>query len=406
MDNKKKSILRIDINYTFAQIFYWTSYCCIGSFSTIYLTYRGLNNTQIGLVTSFNCILAIVLQLIISSFSDKHMQFPIKWIIILLSTVAMGAAAMLFWLPLATPVVIAAFAITYAFSQSNNGYLNAQLIQFNNTGTDAHYGLPRGLGSAAFAVLAFCLGKIVAQYSARILMPIFLTLAALFILADCCMPNPYKTANLTGAKNRNYPNSKHTSYREMLQKNPALIILLCCSIISASGTSSALTFMPRVVEHLGGGTTEYGISELIRAGMELPMLAASGFFLKRFDAKNLVTVSFFCHCLRIFLYAIAPSLPFLYLASAMNVFCTGFYAFATVVYVNRIVLPTEKVRAQSLMALCLSLGSIIGNAYSGIMLDTVGVTVTLLFSSSLCAVAGLGLAFLAPEKRKAAMLCK
>lgn len=391
MNNNKRNIIRIDINYAFAQIFYWTSYCCIGSFSTIYLSHRGLNNTQIGLGTSFNCILAILLQLAISAFSDKHIKFPIKWIIILLSAIAAGAAATLFWLPLATPMVVLAFAITYAFSQSNNGYLNAQLMQFNNLGIDAHYGLPRGLGSFAFAILAFIMGKVVARHSADILMPVFLILAAIFMLAVFCMPNPYKKVDLAGLKTGKYANVKHTSYWEMLRNNRALVVLLVCAIVNAIGTSSSLTFMPRVVEHLGGGTAEYGITELIRAGSELPMLAASAFFLKRFASKNLVTVSFFCHGIRIFLYAIAPSLPWLYLASAMNLFCVGFYAFATVVYVNSIVTPTEKVRAQSLMALCLSVGSIAGNAYSGFMVDAVGISATLLCSSLLCVIAGIGM---------------
>lgn len=57
--------------------------------------------------------------------------------------------------------------------------------------------------------------------------------------------------------------------------------------------------------------------------------------------------------------------------------------------VNSITGPTEKVRAQSLVALCYSAGSILGNAYAGTVLDLCGLQIMLIGSAIFNIAAGL-----------------
>nr|MCR5271738.1 MFS transporter [Lachnospiraceae bacterium] len=271
---------------------------------------------------------------------------------------------------------------------SNNGFLNAQLVQFNNVGIPARYGWPRGVGSISYAIAAYVFGIVIEKYTAKVLIPIFLVGAFVCMIAVLFMPNPYKDidpAKYGAGKN----GDEQVSYAQMLKGNKLLVIYLICAVLLGAGQSAGFTFMIRVVENLGGGAAEYGISEFVRAGVEMPMLFASPILLKKFSAKTLVTVSFIFNGIKVWLAAIAPSLGFIYMMSVMNVLCSGIYVFASVMFVNSIVGPREKVRAQALVVLCQSIGSILGNSYAGVMLDVIGLRPMFLGAGSFAVLAGI-----------------
>jgi len=395
---KKPSIFRIEANYAVVQGSFWLQYCAIGAFQTIYLTYRGLNDTQIGLTTSLSGIIAIIFQLFVSNYCDQHLNVPIKRVISFIFLIAMGAGLLLHFIDLPIGLMIVVFAITTAFDGSNNAFLNAQMVQFNNVGIPARYGWPRGVGSITYAIAAFFYGRIVEKYTAGILVPIFLVGSLVCLAAVICMPNPYK--NVDPAEYGAGSSKEKISYAQMLKGNRALRIYLICAILLGAGQAGGFTFMIRVIEGLGGGTAEYGISELIRAGVEMPMLIASPLLLKKYSGRSLVTLSIICNGVKVWLAAIAPSLGFIYMMSFLNVLCSGIYVFASVLYVNSIVGPREKVRAQSLVVLCQSFGSILGNAYAGTMIDIVGLK-PMLWSAGSFAVLG-GIIMIISSKREKA----
>lgn len=83
------------------------------------------------------------------------------------------------------------------------------------------------------------------------------------ILCVNLMPDPYAGKDvkaLATARGR-------TTYRQMLQGNPTLLVFLGCILLNGIGNTASYTFIIRVVERLGGGTAEYGLSEFIRAGV-------------------------------------------------------------------------------------------------------------------------------------------
>ncbi|MCR5467972.1 MAG: MFS transporter [Lachnospiraceae bacterium] len=385
---EKKDTLRIEANYAVVQGSYWMHYCAIGAFTAIYLTYRGLNNTQIGLTTSLSGIIGIIFQLLVSNYSDHHMNVPIKRIITAVFIAAITCGALLNFVALPVGLMIVAYAAAMSLDGSNNGFLNAQLVQFNNVGIPARYGWPRGVGSISYALAAYFLGIIVEKYTAKMLIPIFLVGAVICTVAVLFMPNPYK--GLDPAKYGAGPgNDKDVSYIEMMKGNKLLVIYLICAVLLGAGQSSGFTFMIRVIESLGGGTAEYGISEFVRAGVELPMLIASPLLLRKYSAKSLVTVSFIFNGIKVWMAAIAPNLGFIYAMSVMNMLCSGIYVFASVMFVNSIVGPREKVRAQAMVVLSQSIGSILGNAYAGVMLDVVGLRPMLIGGGAFAVLAGV-----------------
>lgn len=133
----------------------------------------------------------------------------------------------------------------------------------------------------------------------------------------------------------------------------------------------------------------------------MPALFASGLLLKRFKTKGLLATSFFFTGVKALIMALAPSMGFVYLASTLNLLVVGLSTFSSVLLVNSIVRDSEKVRGQSLCMLCSSVGSIIGSAYAGFMIELAGLTAMMLSSLGFCLTACLVLSLCCHPERAA-----
>lgn len=308
-----------------------------------------------------------------------------------------SAAACLCFIPLPIALMIMAFATAHSMGLCNNGYLNAQLVQFNNVGIPAHYGWPRGVGSISYAAAAYIYGILAEKYTPDILLPCFMVGTVVCMICVMMMPNPY--AGMDPEKLR--AGRVKTSYRQMLSGNTALIVFLAALLLNGIGNTASYTFILRVVQQLGGGTREYGISEFIRAGVEMPALFASGWLLKRYKTKALLATSFLFTGVKTLVMVLAPTIGYVYLASSLNMLVIGLSTFSSVLLVNSIVRDSEKVRGQSLAVLCNSVGSIIGSAYAGMMIDMVGLSAMMITSICFSALACVILSvFCHPERAR------
>lgn len=391
MTKERRITNRIDLHYAAVQGTYWSSICTLVGFSTVYLSHEGLSDTLIGLGYSLLGVLSIVLQMVISNFSDHHNKIPLKYILAGMFVIAIVCCASLLLIPLPIAGIVAFFIVAEAFQSSASGLTNALLMQYVDRGLPVNYGWPRSIGSIGYAGSAFILGRFVASHPPTILISIFIAISAAAVLSVMAMPNPdrmaavyhMESASMAGKEREETP---VTAYWQMLRGNPTLIVFLCACVVAAVGQSAGTTFLIRIMESAGGGTKEMGIGMLIQSGAELPMMLLSGYLLKKFKSGHILVVSLFCGFLKILFLALAPSLGYIYGALAFSVFCFGLFGFASVFYVNGLVKPTEKVRAQSLVTLCYNhgLGSIIGNLYSGSVMDTWGLKTLLTISWMIC----------------------
>lgn len=380
---------RIDINYALLQGVFWMANASIGAFSVVYLTYRGLSNSQIGISTSLNCFIAIIIQIIVAKFLDQHLKFPIKFAISFFFLIGVILGVVILYYPMGSSGIIIVFALCCAILSLTNGFISAQMMQFSNVGIPANFGWPRGVGSLCYSLSSYFFGALAAKYTEGILPVFFVITLGLCIVLVLAMPNPYKYIDPIEYAKENRLDIEQTSYKTMLIGNKLLLWSLISIIVYSVGQSAILTYTVRVIEKIGYGTAEYGVSEFIRAGVEVPMLIASVWVLKKMSAQTAIVISIIASGIRGIIIAFATSLGIIYGASALNILCSGIYVFASVIFVNDIVRPTEKVRAQSLAALFYSIGSVIGNFLSGQLIDVIGMTNTMTINGIICILSGI-----------------
>ena len=70
--------LRPTAQYTAIQGSYWASYCCVVTFSSVYLLSRGFSNVQIGTLISISGLLSALLQPLVSKLADELKRMSLR----------------------------------------------------------------------------------------------------------------------------------------------------------------------------------------------------------------------------------------------------------------------------------------------------------------------------------------
>ena len=373
------SAKRVERHYAAVQGTYWAANCSLRGLTAVFLSYHGLTDGQIGYTSSLIYFCTITLSLLLSAWADRHPLSPLKRTVSALFLLALAAAGVLYLLPLPVLLMMVIYALDCCFHNCADSILNALMMQYVDNGIPARYGWPRGVGSITYATMAWVLGILMERYTPNIILPVFLLMCGLSLVAILTLPDP--------GPRKLRESGRKISYIEMLRSNPTLVLLLCACILAGMGQCAGSTFLIRVVEKLGGTSEELGLAMFIQAGVELPAMFASSWLLKRFSARVLLTLSFCAGGLKMLMLALVPSLPLLYGVMAFSVFCFGIFGFASVLFVNSIAGEQEKVRAQSLLSLCYTSGAggILGNLLAGALIGPLGVSNLLLVSAGLCA---------------------
>lgn len=389
MTQSKMKLLGIETKYAGVQSSYWISILAFSGFMTVYLSYRGFNDTQIGLTASMISFLTISFQLFISNFSDAHQQVPIKKLVAGLYVTGIVLGTLLWQLPMAIPLMMVCYAAAGGFEYSIYGLLNAQVMQYTNAGIPVKYGWPRGVASVVYALLALLFGALAEQFSPAILMPIFLCASLLAILMVLLMPDVKILSTQWAPAYVQEKHQEHTGYREMLSGSPVFFVFLVASVTLYAGISPSMLFLVRVIQSLGGSSRQLGIAMFLQAGVEMPIMFLSPWLMRRFKPELILSFSFAFYLIKSLLLVFAPNMGLLYAAMGLSVFCFGLYGFASVYFVNKLVKPGEKVRAQGLLTLCGSFGGIIANLFSGMIMDAWGLKQLLILSSSIVSISFL-----------------
>ncbi|HHU02616.1 MAG TPA: MFS transporter [Christensenellaceae bacterium] len=377
MKKSKKLLFRIELNYAFVQSGFWLAHLALQGFSAVFLAYKGFSNTQIGVTNSVMSVLSICFQLVVSSFSDYRSDIPIKKIMASLMLCSMIASAMLIKLPLSILLVAIVYTIGGGIHNTNSALINAQIMQYVNVGLDVNYGWPRGVGSMAYAIAAFILGTQLDKHSPSILMPLYILLILLTIIACLLMPNVSSVASKSAALYVQEKNSGRTTYLQILKGNRTLFCFLFASVLLYVGQTPNMLFLVKVVNSLGGGSKELGICMLIQSGVEMPAMFVAPALLKKYKARRLLLLSFIAYAVKMLIIAMSNSMSTIYIAMFLSLLCYGLYGVSASYFANDIVAQGEKVRAQGLVSLASYLGAIIGNLIAGVLIDGIGINALL-----------------------------
>jgi PPP family 3-phenylpropionic acid transporter len=378
METKKISARRINADFAGIQGIYWACIVPFFNYTTVYLLYHNLSNTQVGITVSGASIVSIILQFLVSDYSDKNINVPLKRTISIFFAICIVTSFVLMVIPFSIIFIMIIFLIGSACAISINSFISALFVQYKNTGLSVNYGIPRGAGSLSCAVASYILGYAVQKNTPDLILPVAVVLCGLGIIIILAMPRPEKINKnfLKHAEN----GEKACSTWVMLKSNPTFVLLSVAAVFIFIG-QTYISFLINIIRNVGGNTTDLGLYFLINASLELPAMIASAWLLKRFKNRDLVIVSFFGFFFRLFVVAIAPSFTWIMISCIFSLFANAFFWFATVYFIDEAVQPDQRTRGQAFFGICSfgGIGTVLGSVINGYILDIYGISAMLIF---------------------------
>ncbi|MFW5843619.1 MAG: MFS transporter, partial [Spirochaetota bacterium] len=260
-------------------------------------------------------------------------------------------------------------ALVYSLSANSlPAVLDGWIMARREENPRINFGLARGFGSAGFAVAAAAIGALAGRFGTSIIFPVYagisLATAALVLRVPAVHSSAAPRLLFSGLSVA-VPESVKAVVR-----NRAYLALLLASLFAFVGLRAALTFLPILVEELGGSVADVGFAHSIAALSEIPFLFLSSWILARYRGPALITFLLGVLSLRLFGYTLLVDTTQLFLLQLSHGPTFGLFLAATVAYIHQIAPPKHRGLFQALApSIYFGVGSIAGSWVGGLVIE-------------------------------------
>jgi len=360
-------------HYAALQGIYWANIASTAVYSVVLLQSRGITNTQIGVIMAFRALASIILQPFTASLADRLQQrIPLKYFGIIMILIAFSANLALYFSGGGFVALVIIFMVMGASENVMAPINDALAIQYINGGYPLNYSVARGIGSLSFAVSCLVLAGLVGRAgveSTIILHGILLLLLALVLITFRNYPGPIskeyeKARPKTGQR---------MTYRQILAKNPAMLVFLTAAFCLMVGASSVFQYLPNFISRAGGSSSDVGIALFVLAAAQFPTSLIYRRIARRFNTSTLLLVAYFFIFIRCLLVMLAGHPELIIAVMALDLFGGGLQISSEVFFINEIVGSANVVKGQSLIRIIPGgIGVMISSLLSGYLIDQVG----------------------------------
>ena len=170
---------------------------------------------------------------------------------------------------------------------------------------------------------------------------------------------------------------------------PGLLTLFIGMLLCYLSFTAITVFQVNILESVGGGSRELGISTFIASIAELPVMALFVPLSRRFSYRSLLRLSCAFFLVRVVLMLAVSSVYAVYAVQTLTMLSHGLFIPASAYYINSIIDPSANAAGQAYLGIfTYGLSGLISNLVSGIILDHFSVRSLLLLMVCL-AVIGL-----------------
>ena len=378
--------------YSALQMFFWMFYGVAFGFTSVYLLPAGLTNTQIGMLTAAACLAAALLQPAAAAWADDPKGPSLRALLFGFTGLYAACAALL----IAAGGRIAAvsallYGVCVACIQIALPLLIALGMDTINQGLKLNFGLARGLGSGAYAVIVYVCG-IAANRLGEGAVPAVMLMMSLCFLAVLagCYPLKKAAASKDSAPSGGSPIA-------FLRRYPKFALMLAGWILIYIDHSFINNFTYQIAVSKGGTSEDMGLMMSIGAAAELPIMLLFAPLVKRVRCETLMRASAVFFALKALGSWLAPNMALLYAAQLLQMGAWGLVCVASVYYVNGIMAPSDTAKGQAYMTTVMTLATVFGSLTGGMLIDAGGAGM-MLAVGTVSAVIGLAVVLSGVEK--------
>ncbi len=381
-DREKKAMkYKRTVQYACIQSGYWMGVLGLIGFSSAYLLENGYTNGQIGVIVAICSLASTVGQPVVAGWIDRSGGKQLKrWLYLITGSLLATAFLQAFLFPITRLGASILFAVDMVLLQMVLPLINSLSVGKEPKEGKTDFGIARGAGSLAYAVLAAILGKCVARWGAR---SISLAICGIFLLLFLSIhfyvyePRELKARDV----------HREEKEKGFLRRYPRFCVTLIGCILLYISHVLLNNFTLQIVLDKGWDSVVMGNTQAIAAILELPVMFCFGWLLKKKPASfwfRLCGISFFLKAVGTLL---VTSVGGFYAVQLMQMGGWAVIAVAPVYYIKGIMDPQDAVKGQSYFTMTNTIATVVGSSAGGFLIDGFGMGLALLFGS-ICAAIG------------------
>ncbi|HCY07165.1 MAG TPA: MFS transporter [Erysipelotrichaceae bacterium] len=385
----------LNLKYAFSQIFYYSSLSSMLGFAAVLLLSRGFSNSHIGIILAVSNVIAAVLQPSIAVEFDKSSNDKIRKALNLMIVVSIVLSLIIYFINFSKLILGILFTAILCLIITLMPFMNSMAFMYEEYGYKVNFGLARGLGSVGYAITSMVLGFVLNVANPSIL----LLVNVLFSVLLYWVIKVYTVSEDSKVISEEKEEINQLTMIEFVGKYKLFVIFL----VGATGAFFAHTFINnffiQVVNNVNGTSSDMGNAIFIAAMIELPIMMLFEKINKKFSCTFLMKVSMFFFFIKHFLTYLATNVMMIYIAQVIQMLAYALFIPASVYYVNAYINENDRVKGQSLITLCTTVGGTFASLLGGILIDKVGVSYSLLVSAIISLVGFVIALFSVKEQR-------
>lgn len=365
------SAKKLNIYYALLQAVYWITSAVVFCFTTVYLQFRGYSNYEIGIVFAVGNICGFAAQTLVSGYVDRHRRRNLLTCIRIAAALELLLMAAVYLLPDGSVALIGAYALIIAANTLLNPLCISLSFHIESWGCGISFSRARALGSLTFALCSVVLGIFVQRVSEDAVpsaLILFSALMGLITLLFIPCDRAQRSASPSGSEPE--ISAVSGSFIEFGRENRRFLLFLLGTAALYFTHALIGNFMIEFIRNIGGGSEDMGNVLAFMTVMEFPVMLLFSRLTQRFKCSTLLRFAVVMFTVKELMIYLAPSIPALYAAEALQAFSFALFVPASVRYVDKVIAKHNAVKGQAFVTAMITLGSIFASYIGGLLLDT------------------------------------
>lgn len=357
------------IKYYTTMGLYWAVIASCVSFLNVFLTGRGINPTEIGIITAIGNLLAAISQPVVSTICEHSNKNERDFLVL----IAMSAMSFVIMALNKHSGIIMNIEIIVAISLVlvMQPLLNSLGYFYIKRKVEINYGVSRGIGSITFAITSFILG-----YLTKIKNDLSMVMAAVllggFILA-LLSQKPISGDNVATIFDR----SKDKS----IVKNKRFFGFLLGVGLLFTFYNVINVYLFQIAKEIGGDQKTVGTAFSLAAIFEFPVMFLFLKIKSKIKIDRLLIISSCFFLIKGILTYISKNPTELLFIQITQLFGFALFTPASVDFVAKIMPQNRQIIGQGYLASAITFGGVLGSVLGGFMIDLTGISNTVLISN-------------------------
>jgi len=383
------------LNFEYATIHgtYWMIYASCASFASVFLLGNGYSNSEIGIIIAVANVLAVVMQPLTADLADRSKRFSIISITEIMTLMMMVFTAFMFILHGRTMALFVIYVLLLAWHTVLQPLFNSLNFKLQECGVHLNFGVCRSMGSLAYSILCLFLGDLVERCGIIVLPLTSEVMMVLLMISIAMTARQYHKVmkvnekKLAEAKAKlPAEESEEINLIDFVKRNKLFFVLQIGVLLVFIENQVLNNFMLQIVTNVGGTETDMGRIFSLMAFLEIPTLFCFDWINKRFSCGFLLKVASVGFTLKIGVVFLAQSVAMIFAAQFLQLVSFALFLPAMVHYIDEIMSKGEAVKGQALYTMMITVSSVLGSLFGGVILDFSGARMLTMLSTILAAI--------------------